>query len=70
MLAPARTPEAVIARLNAEAVRAVGMPEVRTLLAAEGAEPVGSTPAQFAAHLDSEMQRYAAAIKASGAKVD
>jgi hypothetical protein len=31
---------------------------------------VGSTPAQFAAHLDAEMQRYAAAIKASGAKVD
>jgi tripartite-type tricarboxylate transporter receptor subunit TctC len=70
LVAPAGTPADIVARLSAETARALNAPETRERLLAQGVEPVGSTPAQFAAHLDSEMQRYAAAIKASGAKVD
>jgi tripartite-type tricarboxylate transporter receptor subunit TctC len=70
MLAPARTPEAVIARLNVEAVRAVGMPEMRALLAAEGAEPVGSTPAQFAAQIRTEVARWSDLVRAAKIRAD
>ena len=70
LVAPAGTPVDIVARLSAETAKALNAPETRERLLAQGVEPVGSTPAQFAAHLDAEMQRYAAAIKASGAKVD
>jgi len=70
LVAPAGTPPAIVARLSAETSKALNAPEVRERLLAQGVEPVGSTPEQFAAHLETEMQRYAAAVKASGAKVD
>ena len=70
MLVPAGTPPAVIARLNAELVRALKRPEVNDLLLREGAEPVGSTPAQFDAFLKSEIAKYATLIKQSGAKAE
>ena len=70
MLVPAGTPPAVIARLNTELVRALKRPEVNELLLREGAEPVGSTPAQFDAFLKSEITKYAALIKQSGAKAE
>ena len=70
LVAPAGTPADVVAKLSAETSKALNAPEVRDRLLAQGVEPVGSTPAQFTAHIETEMQRYAAAIKASGAKVD
>ena len=70
LVAPAGTPPAIVARLSAETSKALNAPEVRERLLAQGVEPVGSSPEQFAAHLETEMQRYAAAVKASGAKVD
>ena len=48
LLAPAGTPRAIIGKLNAECVRAVQTPEIKDILAAEGSEPVGSTPEKFA----------------------
>jgi tripartite-type tricarboxylate transporter receptor subunit TctC len=70
LVAPAGTPPEIVAKLSAETAKALNAPEVRERLLSQGVEPVGSTPAQFAAHIEAEMQRYAAAIKASGAKVD
>jgi tripartite-type tricarboxylate transporter receptor subunit TctC len=70
MLAPARTPPAVVARLNAESVRAVGSPEMRNLLAAEGAEPVGSTPEQFAAQIRTELARWGELVRAAKIRPD
>jgi tripartite-type tricarboxylate transporter receptor subunit TctC len=70
IVAPAGTPREIVAKLSAETSKALNAPEVRERLLAQGVEPVGSTPEQFAAHLEAEMQRYAAAVKASGAKVD
>jgi tripartite-type tricarboxylate transporter receptor subunit TctC len=70
LVAPAGTPRELIARLSSETHKALNAPEVRERLLSQGVEPVGSTPEQFAAHIETEMQRYGAAIKASGAKVD
>jgi tripartite-type tricarboxylate transporter receptor subunit TctC len=70
LVAPAGTPREILARLSSETHKALNTPEVRERLLSQGVEPVGSTPEQFAAHIEAEMQRYGAAIKASGAKVD
>src|SRR6266849_4680937 len=63
VLAPAGTPRAIVARLNAELVKALEQPEVRTSLLAEGAEPIGGTPEQFAAHIRSEKERLGKLIR-------
>ncbi len=70
LLAPARTPRPVIDRLHAEAVRAVNSPDLKALLAIEGAEPVGSTPAQFAAQIRLEIVRWTQLVKAAGIRAD
>ena len=63
VLAPAGTPREIVARLNAELVKALAQPEVRTSLLAEGAEPIGGSPEQFAAHIRSEMERLGKLIR-------
>jgi tripartite-type tricarboxylate transporter receptor subunit TctC len=70
LLAPAKTPRALIARLNAQAVRIVHSPEVKKILTHEGAEPVGNTPEEFTAILKSETAKWAKVIKAAGIKVE
>ncbi|HUL95135.1 MAG TPA: tripartite tricarboxylate transporter substrate binding protein [Usitatibacter sp.] len=67
---PAGTPPGIVAQLHDEFVRALAAPEVRSRMLELGAEPVGSTPQQFAAYIQAEAQKYARVIKASGAKVD
>lgn len=63
ILVPAGTPAAIIQRLNTEIVKAVKAPEVRNRLAGEGAEPIGSTPEEFAAHIKAEMARLGKVIR-------
>jgi tripartite-type tricarboxylate transporter receptor subunit TctC len=63
VLAPAGTPREIVARLNAELVKALAQPEVRTSLLAEGAEPIGGTPEQFAAHIRYEKERLGKLIR-------
>ncbi len=70
LVAPAGTPRDIVAKLSAETHKALNAPDVKERLLAQGVEPVGSTPEQFAAHIESEMARYAAVVKSSGAKVD
>ncbi|MBL0140917.1 MAG: tripartite tricarboxylate transporter substrate binding protein [Betaproteobacteria bacterium] len=67
---PAGTPKPAVDRLHAEFVRALAAPDVREKMLALGAEPVGSTPAEFAAYVKTEAARYAKLIRASGATVD
>ncbi len=64
------SPPAAIARLNAEANKALQAPEVREKLIAQGMYPVGTTPEQFDAHIRSEMAKYAKVIKEAGIKVE
>ena len=70
LLAPAGTPAAVIARLNAEAVKAVQLPDVRTRLGGEGAELVGATPEQTMQFIQAEIARWAKVIKAAGIRAE
>ena len=63
LVAPANTPRAVIDRLAAETARILKLPDVSQRLSDLGAEPVGGTPAQFAAHIKSEIAKWAKVIK-------
>ncbi len=70
LLAPAGTPAEVIAKWNAEVVKALNAPDVREKMLAQGAEPAPTTPVEFAAFIAKEREKYAKIVKASGAKVD
>ena len=70
VVAPAGTPPEVIARLNSALVKALGSAEVRDTLTKQGLEPAGNAPREFAEHIRAEAQKWAAVVKASGAKVD
>ena len=68
VLAPARTPAPIVTRLHDEIVRALKLPDVKERLELVGFEIVGSTPAEFAAYIRSEIKKWAPVVKASGAK--
>jgi len=68
MAAPARTPRAIIDRLNSETVRALNSPEVRERLQGLGADPVGNTPEQYTAFMRNEIAKWGKVIKAAGIK--
>jgi len=63
ILAPAGTPREIVVKLNAEFLKALERPEVRNSLLADGAEPVGDTPEQFAAYIRSEKERMGKLIR-------
>ena len=63
MMGPVGLPPEIVTRLHAELARIVRLPEVRERLAVEGVEPVGNTPAEFAAYLKTEMAKYAAVAR-------
>ena len=66
LVAPAGTPAPVIARLNAEAVKALQSDEMREKLALDGAQPVGSSPAELGALIKSELEKWARVARAAG----
>ena len=68
LFAPAGTPAAVINKLHAETVSALKAPEIRDFMTGEGAELVGSTPAELGAYLRREIERYGRVIKAANIK--
>jgi tripartite-type tricarboxylate transporter receptor subunit TctC len=66
MFAPAKTPRAIIQRLNQEVVRLLARPETRERLANVGIEAVGSSPEEFASRIRSEMATMGKLIKSAG----
>ena len=67
LVAPAGTPSDVHAKLHDTAVKALHDPEVRTSLGRLGVDIVGDTQAEFAAYIKSEIPKWTAIVKASGA---
>jgi tripartite-type tricarboxylate transporter receptor subunit TctC len=70
VVAPAGTPPAIVARLNKALNDTLKSDEIRKRLALEGAEPLPSTPAEYAADIDREETLWGKIVKASGAKAD
>jgi tripartite-type tricarboxylate transporter receptor subunit TctC len=64
--APKATPPAIVNRLSAELIKAMQTPELKERLAADGSEPVGSAPQQFAAFIRNEVARMAKVIADAG----
>jgi len=65
LVAPAGTPADILARVHAEATAALKTKEMQDKLAGDGAEPVGTTPAEFAAHIRTELEKWAAVARAA-----
>ncbi len=63
LIAPARIPDAVIARIHDEVVEAIRTPDAREKLATQLMEPVGNSPAEFRAVIDREIARWSPVIK-------
>jgi tripartite-type tricarboxylate transporter receptor subunit TctC len=70
LLAPAATPREIVNTLGNAMVRAARAPDLRQKLLEQGAEPVGSTPEEFAKLLREEVARWAEVVKLSGAKAE
>jgi tripartite-type tricarboxylate transporter receptor subunit TctC len=66
LIAPRKTPAAIIERVSAETAKAMQLPDVMKRLVAEGSEAVGSSPQAFAAHIRAEHEKWAKVIKQAG----
>jgi tripartite-type tricarboxylate transporter receptor subunit TctC len=70
LVAPAKTPEAVISKLSSISMKSLREKDFSEKLAALGAVPVGNSPSEFKTFIEGELKRWAIAVKLSGAKVD
>ena len=70
ILAPARTPEAVVHALNRELVRIIGLPETRKVFTELGIEPLGTSPEEFGKYLRAEIARWTAVMRAHDIRGD
>ncbi len=69
LMAPVRTPEPVVRQLHDGVVRALSLPDVRAALQAQGAKPVGNSPAELAAVIAADTARWAKVIKEANIQV-
>jgi tripartite-type tricarboxylate transporter receptor subunit TctC len=70
LFAPAGTPRAIVDKIQSDVARALALPEVRERFIAQGADPGGNTPEQFAAFIRAETDKWTRVVKFSNAKVD
>jgi len=70
LFAPAKTPKAIVMKINKEVVAALRTPEARAALLAQGAEAVPGTPEEFDAHIKREIAKWGKVIKAAGIKAN
>ena len=70
LVAPAKTPRELVAKLNQAVVKGLANPETRERLLAQGIEPVGNSPAEFSKFLREELPKWGQIVKISGARVD
>jgi tripartite-type tricarboxylate transporter receptor subunit TctC len=70
IFAPAKTPEAIIRRLNQEIVRALNRADVKERFLSAGIETVGGSSDEFAVKVKSEIAKWGRVIKEAGIKAD
>ncbi len=70
IVAPAKTPRAIIDRLNREMVKILAQPAMVEMFGTQGLDPVGNTPAQFDKLIRAEIEKWTALVKAAGIRVD
>jgi tripartite-type tricarboxylate transporter receptor subunit TctC len=70
LFAPAGTPRPIVDKIQADVAKALALPEVRERFLAQGADPGGNTPDQFAAFIRAETDKWTRVVKFSNAKVD
>jgi tripartite-type tricarboxylate transporter receptor subunit TctC len=70
LVAPPKTPDDIIRKINAAAVKVLNMPEVRDRLKQSGAEAVGNTPAEYAAEIKAELEKMKNLVNKQGIKFD
>ena len=70
LFAPAGTPRAIVDKVQSDVAKALSNPEVRERFVAQGADPGGTTPEQFAAFIRAESDKWTRVVKFSNAKVD
>ena len=70
LLAPAKTPSAIIERLNRDAVKILSLPDVRKRFGDLGTDVIGNTPAEFSAAIATEAPRWAKFINQIGIRMD
>ncbi len=70
MLVPIATPKAIVAKLHAEVIRILALPDVRERLVAAGVEPVGNTPEAFAAQIRADAETYGKLAVELGIRLD
>ena len=70
VIGPAKMPEPIVARLNAELVKALNSPDVRERIVADGSEPVGNSPEAFRQFMLADTAKWAKLVKESGAKME
>ncbi len=70
LIAPPKTPDDIIKKLHAAAVKVLNMPEVKDRLKQQGAEPVGNTPAEHGAEIKAELEKMKNVVTKQGIKFD
>lgn len=70
VIAPAKLPAPILARLHAELIRILNQPDIRERILFDGSEPVGNTPEEFTRYMHADLAKWDKVVKESGAKLN